>query len=626
MAYPSRADYAQAVGNYSNISILDPLLKGGTPMRGPNNLLLVYSGGFSSVFPLEVGSSTFALRCWVRDIGGAESRYHEISVYLKQKNLPYFVEFAYIRDGILINGMKWPITRMEWAEGETLCQFIENNLHDAALLSNAAAEFLKMVETLHAHQMSHGDLQDGNILLKRSGTDVEIKLIDYDSVFVPALRGFPDSIVGLPQYQHPSRTAGGAIASEKVDYFSELVIYLSLLALAEKPALWSQFKGGLDGALLFVGTDFRNPTQSRIFHELATLSPDVKLLASKLTDFCTKTSIDQLEPLEDLLPRIDPAAKKACDQGLIFLHSQRYNKAVAEFEKAIRIESNFKEAHHGLGLTYLRIGNLDLAKRKAEDTLKIDANYQPAFQLLDTIRQLQRNVKPARPASKQPVSQPRSQPASSNNFTMQQILEAVMTFLQSNRHYFDRRGLISVGAVCAVAIVLFLLVWNTRPDPPIPPDKPTKINDTNGAKRTTNSSNGGGQSSITTTSEGSDSDDMEQNVDQVTTTLIVTGEDGETDGDSQLRSPNVTISINAVPWAEVFIKLPNEPGFIKPRMEHYELHPDLSDKISNITPIPGGLRVPVDTTIMLVYGDREKTFGYNAWKTNKAISHNFLKP
>ena len=91
----------------------------------------------------------------------------------------------------MVNGDKYPVTRMEWAEGETLCDFIKHNLQDARCLRTAAAEFQKMVAAPHTHQISHGDLQDGNILLKRNGTDVEIKLIDYDSVFVPALRGQP---------------------------------------------------------------------------------------------------------------------------------------------------------------------------------------------------------------------------------------------------------------------------------------------------------------------------------------------------------------------------------------------------------------------------------------------------
>ena len=457
MAYPSRGDYAAAVGGFPHVSILDATLRSGTPARGSNNLLLVYSGGFSSVFPLVVGPNTFALRCWVRDIGDAETRYQEISNYLKQKNLPYFVEFAYIREGILVNGTKWPITRMEWAEGETLCQFIENNLHDAGLLRTTAAEFLEMAEALHANQISHGDFQDGNILLKRNGTDVEIKLIDYDSLFVPALRGYPDYIVGLPQYQHPSRIAGGGIANEKVDYFSELVIYLSLLSLAEKPGLWSQFGQRTERALLFVEADFKNATQSDVLQELENLSSDVKLLASKLKDFCAKTSIDQLEPLEVLLPRTDPAAKKACNQGLIFLHSQRYNEAIAEFEKAIRIESNFREAHHGLGLTYLQIGNLDLAKRKAEDTLKIDANYRPALQLLDTVRQMRRNIKPNRPASKRSGTPSSSQSASANRSTIKRIFGACMALFHRRHRYFYP----VIISVCVVIIIL-LIVKNRR--------------------------------------------------------------------------------------------------------------------------------------------------------------------
>ena len=384
MPWPSLGDYTQAVRDFPHISILDPELQGGTPRRGANNNLIVYSGGFSGVFPIEVLSNTYALRCWTRDIGDAETRYEEISDYLKQYRLPYFVDFAYVPEGILVNGIKYPVTRMEWAEGNTLCDFIEHNLQDARCLKTAAVEFQKMVAALHAHQISHGDLQDGNILLKRSGTDVEIKLIDYDSVFVPALRGQPDTIVGVPAYQHPQRIASGGSENEKVDYFSELVIYLSLLSLAEKPDLWSQFGAPTEKRLLFIAEDFKNPDQSDVFRELANLSPDVKQLASKLKEFC-KRSVDQLEPLEAVLPSSSPA-QVIYDQGLVYLHSNRYSEAIVEFEKAIGLDANYKEAYHGLGLAHLKMGNLGEAKRKAERALGIDPHYQPAHQLLDTIK------------------------------------------------------------------------------------------------------------------------------------------------------------------------------------------------------------------------------------------------
>ncbi len=413
MPWPSRIDYTQAVRDFPHISILDPKLKGGNPRRGSNNYLIAYSGGFSIVFPIEVLSNTYALRCWIADIGDAETRYEKISKYLEQRRLPYFVDFAYVPKGILVNGIKYSTTRMEWAEGETLCDFIEQNLQDARCLKTAAAEFQKMVETLHTHQISHGDLQDGNILFKRNGTDVKIKLIDYDSLFVPALRGQPDNIVGIPEYQHPQRIAGGGGANEKVDYFSELVIYLSLLSLAEKPDLWNQFGDRTEKGLLFIAEDFKNPDQSDVLRELENLSPDVKQLASKLKEFC-KLSIDQLEPLEAVLPKISPA-QVAYDLGVTYLHAQQYKAAIDEFKKAIVLDPNYKEAHHGLGLAHLKMGSLGEAKRAAEAALRIDPYYQPAHQLLDAIKSSSTSsvVTPpppptgiSRPVSTNPTSQP----------------------------------------------------------------------------------------------------------------------------------------------------------------------------------------------------------------------------
>ena len=61
-----------------------------------------------------------------------------------------------------------PITRMEWVEGVSLREFIEQNLQNPHIFKVVADEFQKMVSALHKHQIAHGDLQDGNILLKRN--------------------------------------------------------------------------------------------------------------------------------------------------------------------------------------------------------------------------------------------------------------------------------------------------------------------------------------------------------------------------------------------------------------------------------------------------------------------------
>lgn len=459
MLWPNGIDYTQAIGFFPDTSILDPMLKSGNLQRGSNNYLIFYSGEFAIVFPTEVASDTFALRCWTKDIGDAETRYREISNYLKQCGLPYFVDFAYVPEGILVNDIKYPITRMEWAEGETLRAFIKQNFQDAECLKTAAAEFQKMVEALHAHQISHGHLQDGNILLKRDGADVEIKLIDYDSLFVPALRGQPDNVVGLPEYQHPQRITGGGDASEKADYFSELVIYLSLLGLAEKPDLWSQFGDRTERGLLFTAEDFKNPDQSDVFQELENLSPDVKQLAVKLKEFC-KLSVDELEPLEAVLPKTSPA-QVAHDQGFAYLHSNRHNEAIVEFEKAIALNSNYKEAYHGLGLAHFQMNNFGEAKRAAEAALRVDPHYQPTIQLLDDIKlSTPPSASPSPPpvgASGQTSTNPTSQSSPPTGHS-----GSTSTNPGAQRASLNRWRLIA--GILACALVIWIVILTTQRD------------------------------------------------------------------------------------------------------------------------------------------------------------------
>jgi tetratricopeptide (TPR) repeat protein len=152
----------------------------------------------------------------------------------------------------------------------------------------------------------------------------------------------------------------------------------------EKPDLWNQFGDRTERGLLFTAEDFKNPDQSDVFRELENLSPAVKELALKLKEFC-KLLIDQLEPLEVVLPKTSPA-QVIYHQGLAYLHRNRYNEAIGEFKKAITLDPKFREAYHGLGLAHLKMGDSGEAKRAAEAALRIDSHYQPAHQLLDAIK------------------------------------------------------------------------------------------------------------------------------------------------------------------------------------------------------------------------------------------------
>ena len=86
----------------------------------------------------------------------------------------------------------------------------------------------------------------------------------------------------------------------------------------------------------------------------------------------------------------------------------------------------------------------------------------------------------------------------------------------------------------------------------------------------------------------------------------------------------VPVSINAIPWARVFIKLSQGDDFIEPRVQDFTVSPEPNNKNANVTPIRGSLKIPIGTTVKLVYQDKEKIFPYEAWKDGQTISHDFL--
>lgn len=88
----------------------------------------------------------------------------------------------------------------------------------------------------------------------------------------------------------------------------------------------------------------------------------------------------------------------------------------------------------------------------------------------------------------------------------------------------------------------------------------------------------------------------------------------------------VSVQINAIPWAEVFIKLPENDNYMSPRTQDFIIPPEPNEQNTNITPIRGGLKVSFGTTIKLVYQGKEKVFSYEEWKKDARISHKFSNP
>jgi serine/threonine protein kinase len=294
----NKNDIINAVNNLDTF-LKVKALNGAVVKKKTNGQPFFFTGGFTMVFQLEKQSKKWAFRVWHTNIHNIKERFQKISKYLTTQNLPYFAEFIYDEKGLLITGELVDTIRMEWINGLLLKDYIEQNLQNKQNLEQLAESFLTMCEDLHRHKISHGDLQHGNIIIDSND---KIRLIDYDSICVPDIEGQEEFVTGLIGYQHLSRVGSNNKASLKADYFSELIIYLSIRAIAEKPELWDNYQIKDSEVLLFNGEDFANFNQSKIYNELSNgFSDDVKDLLNILIDYLSKTSYLKLEPVGSYL-------------------------------------------------------------------------------------------------------------------------------------------------------------------------------------------------------------------------------------------------------------------------------------------------------------------------------------
>lgn len=288
---PSCSDYTTSI--IVNGLVKAPQLAGGAPELYKGRPIK-YSGGFCIVYPYVAKGKKYAVRCWHAYLDGAKERTRIISEKLICLHLPYFVGFEYVENGIITPTGPQPIVVMDWVEAKPLKQFIKENLLSPAKLNDLAENFARMVKDLHEHNLSHGDLQHGNIMVK---PDSSIVLVDYDSMYVPELDGWSDVISGLAGYQHPARWNNKTL-TPKADYFSELVIYTSLKALSEDPSLWNDLNIENTDTLLFSQEDIESGGNSSIFSRVQSINSCSDLI-ERMKEFLSFSSLDDLLPLEE---------------------------------------------------------------------------------------------------------------------------------------------------------------------------------------------------------------------------------------------------------------------------------------------------------------------------------------
>ena len=305
MQYPLISEYLAAIrdakDNLDKLSHLVPVLdKYGEPYRS--------SGAFAVVFKMkdEQTGKCYALKCFTEDQEGRAEAYHKIAEELEFVDSPYITSVKYLENELFVDSNceneEFPVLLMDWIEGETMETYIADNYTDNYAMSMLCYRFCKMAAWLRSQSFAHGDIKPDNIMVRPDGT---LTLVDYDGMFVPAMKGQKSPTIGTKDFSHPLRTIDDF--DETIDDFALASIALSLKAISLDPSLLQNY--GASDCLLFSAADYLDLSKSNTFTALQGLLADEEartllsmfLLASAKKDLsmCSFRLFDVQKPKEE---------------------------------------------------------------------------------------------------------------------------------------------------------------------------------------------------------------------------------------------------------------------------------------------------------------------------------------
>ena len=270
MQYPLISEYLAAIreakDNLDTLSHLVPVLVNyGEPYRS--------SGAFAVVFKMkdEQTGKCYALKCFTEEQEGRAEAYRQIAEEFEFVDSSYITSVKYLEKELFVDSNcedeEFPVLLMDWIEGETMETYIAANYTDTHAMSMLCYRFCKMAAWLRSQSFAHGDIKPDNIMVRPDGT---LTLVDYDGMFVPAMKGQKSPTIGTKDFSHPLRTIDDF--DETIDDFALASIALSLKAISLNPPLLDQY--GASDRLLFSAADYHDLSKSKTMTALQGLLID----------------------------------------------------------------------------------------------------------------------------------------------------------------------------------------------------------------------------------------------------------------------------------------------------------------------------------------------------------------
>ena len=264
MQYPLISEYVRAIQDASsNLDELAHLV----PVQDDHGEPYRSSGAFAVVFKMkdEQTGKCYALKCFTEEQEGRAEAYRQIADELEIVDSSYITSVKYLDKEIFVDSSceedEFPVLLMDWIDGETMENYIAENYQDNYTMAMLCYRFCKMAMWLRSQPFAHGDIKPDNIMVRPDGN---LALVDYDGMFVPAMKGQKSPTIGTKDFSHPLRTVDDF--NETIDDFALASIALSLKAISLKPSLFDEY--GAADRLLFSADDYCDLSKSKVMAAL----------------------------------------------------------------------------------------------------------------------------------------------------------------------------------------------------------------------------------------------------------------------------------------------------------------------------------------------------------------------
>ena len=351
MQYPLISEYVRAIqdasDNLGELAHLVPVLDDhGEPYRS--------SGAFAVVFKMkdEQTGKCYALKCFTEEQEGRAEAYRQIADELEFVDSSYITSVKYLDKEIFVDSScekdEFPVLLMDWIDGETMETYIAENYQNGYAMAMLCYRFCKMAAWLRSQPFAHGDIKPDNIMVRPDGN---LTLVDYDGMFVPAMKGQKSPTIGTKDFSHPLRTVDDF--DETIDDFALASIALSLKAISLKPSLLDEY--GAADRLLFSVNDYNKLCKINLWKKLSKIkNMEIKKLQTCLRLAENRQNYDNL-----LISCVKEPTKDTTLEKVDFLKARAISAVCSSRQLQEHLTSN---THYDL---------IDLTSQKSENSYPI---------------------------------------------------------------------------------------------------------------------------------------------------------------------------------------------------------------------------------------------------------------